>query len=302
MIDIISAYACLAAGIVANKFLLQSIAPDLFIGIRMFVSGLLLLPMALKNSPRLRWEYIKQDFGAIVFITVCTTLAPSLTKAFALKNMLASKTTLLGSIDPFVTAIYAYFLWNERLSSKKILGMLLGLVGVIIASLTTSATELKWGEFLFISYPELATFASVMVSRYGWIKVQTMLKGNRYTPMEMNSVTMVASGFFALLFAYFRGAQLPASTLVTPWFLMVFIFTIIAGNLLGYNLYSQCLKKHSATWMSLAGFLVPIFVLLFSKILGSEALTWNFFVSAAILFAGLCIFYYDDLAKQKVAQ
>lgn len=299
MFDIIFTYAFLAAGIVANKFLLQSIAPDLFIGMRMFISGLFLLPMALKNSPRLRWEYIKQDLGAIAFITLCTTLFPSITKAFALQNMLASKTTLLGSIDPFVTALYAYFLWNERLSGKKIAGMLLGLVGVIIASLTSSPAELKWGEFLSISYPELATFVSVIVSRYGWIKVQTLLKGNHYSPMEMNSLTMIGSGFCALIFAYGRGAQLPAAALVTPWFLMIFIFTIIVGNLLGYNLYAHCLKKHSATWMSLAGFLVPIFVLLFSKILGSEALTWNFFVSAGILFAGLCIFYYDDLSRLK---
>ena len=300
MFDIILAYACLASGIVANKFLLQTMPFDLFIGIRMFVAGLILLPIALKNSPRLRFAYLKVDGGAILFITLCTTLIPSLTKAFALQNMLASKQTLLGSIDPFVTALYAYFLWNERLSPQKIGGMLLGLCGVIVASIAISPAEQQWGEFLYISYPELATLFSVILSRYGWIRVQTMLKGNRYTPTEMNSITMVLSGFTTLLVSYVRGAQFPAAALVTPWFLMVFIFTIVVGNMLGYNLYSTCLKKYSATWMSLAGFLVPIFVLLLSKLLGREALTLNFFISAALLFAGLCLFYYDELYGKKL--
>src|SRR6516165_10800893 len=108
MIDIIATYALLSSGIVANKILLKYLAPDLFVALRMFISGVCLLPFALWNSHRMKWHYMKEDIATIFFISLCTTLVPSITKAFAYKYMLASKTALLGSIDPFVTALYAY--------------------------------------------------------------------------------------------------------------------------------------------------------------------------------------------------
>lgn len=296
MIDIVITYALIATGITANKFLLGFMAPDFFIGLRMFIAGLLLFVYVIKDSPRLRWSYMKHDAFLILFISLCTTLIPAILKAFSLKYMPASKTTLLGSIDPFITAVYAYILWQERLNFKKVTGMIIGLIGVIVCIMSnTLPAEYQWGEFLYISYPEIAIFISVAISRYGWILVQMMMKKNRYTPVEINSLTMTISGFLALLISLSRGSY--AVSTPTPFFVTVFIYTIVIGNIWGYTAYSHCLKRHNATFMSLAGFLVPLFVALFARILGQEKFTISFFVSAALLLCGLVVFYSDSLAR-----
>jgi drug/metabolite transporter (DMT)-like permease len=299
LFDIILTYLFLASGIVANKFLLQGMSPDLFVGIRMFVSGLILVPWNIRRSSSLTtfWQTIKTDAWSLLFIALCTTLLPAIIKAFALKYMTASKTALLGSIDPFVTALYAYILWSEKLSFKKIVGIFLGFCGVIISIFSTTATELAWGEFLYISYPELAAIASVVISRYGWILVQLMLKKERYKPTEINSLTMLVSGFLALMIALISGSA-ATSSCIAPQYIMIFAYTIIVGNLFGYTLYGYCLRKHSATLMSLAGFLVPVFVFSISHLLGREQLSLNFALAALVLFAGLCVFYFDDIKSQ----
>lgn len=301
MFDIILTYLLLSSGIVANKFLLQGMSPDLFVGIRMFISGLILVPWNLQRTASRRefWQTIKADIWSLLFIALCTTLLPAIIKAFALKYMTASKTALLGSIDPFVTALYAYILWSETLSLKKIAGIALGFCGVLISIFSTSPTEMAWGEFLYISYPELAALASVVISRYGWILVQLMLKKGRYKPTEINSMTMLVSGFLALCIAGLSGATVTVSCAATGWYVVVFAYTIIVGNLFGYTLYGYCLRKHSATLMSLAGFLVPVFVLLLSQCLGQEQLSLNLLFAGVVLFAGLCVFYSDDLGKMR---
>jgi len=295
MLDIIVAYTMLASGIVANKFLLKSISPDLFVGIRMFVSGVLLFAFSVGSSHRLRWRYVREDIGVILFISLCTTLIPSTLKAFALDYMPASKYSLLGSIDPFVTAIYAYFLWNERLTLTKIMGMLIGFSGVLISIMSSMPAEQQWGQLLYLSYPEIAVIGSVIVSRYGWILVQGMLKKDRYMPVEINSLAMLFSGSFALCGALLRGAQVTIASPFIPQFIGIFLITIVIGNLIGYTMYSYCLKRHNATLMSLSGFMIPCFVYLFSQMLGFEKFSLNFIISLALLFCGVCIFYIDDL-------
>jgi len=296
--DIILTYLLLASGIIANKFLLKSISPELFVGIRMAVAGFALVIWSLlRESKKFRWHHMRADIGSLVFISLCTTLLPSITKAFALKYMTASKTALLGSIDPFVTAMYAYILWQEKISLKQLMGMLIGCSGVILAIISTSATELQWGEFLYISYPELAALGSVIISRYGWILVQIMLKKERYRPAEINSVTMLTSGLLALLIAFFSGATVTVLPAERFQFVAVFFYTIIIGNLCGYTLYSYCLRRHSATWMSLSGFLVPVFVIILSRLLVHEEITANILFAAGLLFIGLLVFYFDSLKK-----
>lgn len=301
MFDIILTYALLATGIVANKYILHSISPDLFVGIRMFVAGLILFVGSLiREGKRFRWSYIRVDLPSLLFISLCTTLLPSLTKAFALKYMTASKTALLGSIDPFVTAVYAYILWQEKLSIKQVIGMMVGLLGVITAIISTSSTELAWGEFLYLSYPELAALGSVIISRYGWILVQMLLKKDRYRPAEINSITMLVSGALALGIAWWTGASIVVAPQERISFVALCAYTIIMGNLCGYTLYSYCLRRHRATWMSFSGFLVPVFVISLSRWLMHEELSWPLVGAAGLLFAGLCIFYYDELKKSRL--
>lgn len=297
MIDIIGAYILLASGIVANKYVLRSMAPDLLVGIRMLVSGLAIFLYSVSDSPRLRWRYIREDFAKLAFIAICTTLAPSLLKAFALKYMPASKQTLLGSIDPFVTATYAYFIWNDRITLRQFLGMLVAFAGIVVLLISRFPEEQLWGEFSSVSYPEIAALIAVALGRYGWILVQMFIRKDRYAPHEITSLSMLSSGALALILGFFRGMtyEIPQEN---PWFFIsVLCFTTFVGNIGGYTLYSYCLKHHSATLMSISGLLIPVLVASLSSLLGLEVLNGTFFVAMACVGMGMFLFYSKQIAS-----
>ena len=58
------------------------------------------------------------------------------------------------------------------------------------------------------------------------------------------------------------------------------IYTIVIGNVIGYTMYAHFLKRHTATFVSLAGFSVPLYVYLFSNILLGEPLSLNFLAAS----------------------
>ena len=77
--------------------------------------------------------------------------------------------------------------------------------------------------------------------------------------------------------------------------LIIFLlYTIIVGNVFGYTLYATVLKRYSGTFIALTGFSIPIFVHIFGWLFLNEQLSFTFFVSCLITFAGLLVFFYDE--------
>jgi len=272
---------------------------ELLVGIRMFVAGVLLLLYRVGSSPRLRWNYMRQDTMGLLFIILCTSLIPALLKAFALKYMLVSKQALLGSVDPFITTIYSYFMLQEHPTVLTLGGIGLGMIGIIIPLFSSSSSETLWGELFIFSYPELAILGSIALSRYGWMVVQIMLKKGRYEPSELNGIAMLGSGVIALLWWWIKGGSITLPAGEEGKFFGALCYTTLIGNVLGYTLYAHCLRRHSANFVALAGLLFPLFAACLSALMGLETLTWKFFVSLAFIFAGMLLLspYFKRIEK-----
>lgn len=290
LIIILAGFAVFASAISANKLALFTMSPTLYVAMRMLCAGFILLAFQAWRSPRLRLCHLKKDLFPLILISAITTFIPSVLKSFAMKNMISSKATLIGSLDPFVTAIYAYFLWGETLTRRKFAGMLIAFFGIFILLLGSSPAEDLLGGFSYFSYPELAALASMIVSRYGWILAQRILKNERYTPSELNALIMVAGGTLALILAYLTGTCDFCTVPFTLNFGLIFAYSVIVGNIIGYGIYSTFLKKYPITLTSLCGISVPLFVHLYGPIVVGEPLSPLFFVALGLVFAGTYIF------------
>ncbi|MFC1845670.1 DMT family transporter [Candidatus Dependentiae bacterium] len=292
------AYFLLASGFSANKVLLGWMPPTFFVGIRMLCAGLIMVAYNYRKSHRMRWDYFKRDLLTIFGIALFTTYFPSLLKAYGLKGLPSSKAALIGSCDPFVTAMYAYALWKERLSFKQFFGITIGFLGVMFLLTSSSLSEQSLHAWFIFSWPELAALGSVIVGRYGWILVRSLLKKERYKPTEVNGLSMAFSGVLALGTSLLIDPVSSISIPSIPRFLFFFVYTIIAGNIAGYGLYAYCLKKYRLTFVSLAGFSIPLFVTLIGWLFLGEQLTLLFGISAVIIFSGLLIFHRDNIGRE----
>lgn len=297
MIKIFWGFALLASGIVANKIILLYVPPILSVALRMIIAGSILLAFALRRTHNLRWSYIKHDAFALIGAGTLTTLVPAILKAYALKNMLSSKAAFLGSLDPFVTALYAYLIWRETLNWQKIVGIVIGFAGALImlmASVPAEANLLAWGR---LSYPELAALAAMALGRLGWMVVQKLMRSNRYTAAEMSSVSMLFSGSLAFFLSlYYEQITTVCFDNMSHLFAAL-LWTAIIGNVIAYTMYTNFLKHYSSTFISLTGFSVPIFVYLYGWMLLGEPLTLSFVAAISVTLIGVLIFYSAEIKK-----
>lgn len=323
MFDVFLGFAFLASATMANKYALYSLTPTFMVALRMLGAGLILLFYYRKSTHRLSFSYFKKDLPILFGISLLTLFIPSVCKAYALQNMLASKASFFGSLDPFVTSIYAYLFFRETLSLKKIIGILLGFAGmlVILASRAPSSEQALMAFSVF-SYPEIAALVAMAVGRLGWMFVQQLIRNERYTGAELNGLLMTLSGFIALAIPFVGATFSKITSQVAPslapsytfadafaifhlnpasafsiYALIAFVgYTIFFGNVIGYTMYANFLKKHSITFISLAGFSVPMYTYLFDALLGNP-ISPMFLLAAAITFTGLIIFYQDEINR-----
>lgn len=293
MLRIALTFSLLAAGITANKYILYFLNPMWFVALRMSISGTVLIAYNIYRMGDRSWGRFLKDWKLLLLIAICTTLLPALLKAFGLKYMFAAKSTLLGSIDPFVTSILAYFILGESLTWRKALGIGLGFIGLIIVALSRTPPEVNWELFYRISYPEIAVVVASIISRYGWMRAQKLLKSERYAPSEINGAIMMISGLAGFGLVAISQEPLYATPSIPFTAVVAFGATIMLANVFGYILYARLLKSHSATLISLAGFLVPLLVALFAYLCLSEPLDLSFFIASAIIFSGLVLVYCD---------
>jgi drug/metabolite transporter (DMT)-like permease len=111
----------------------------------------------------------------------------------------------------------------------------------------------------------------------------------------VNGLCMTIGGILALLTAIPTEGLLPVSSLMP--FLGYMTLYILISNIISYNLYGFLLRSYTVTFMSLAGFMAPLFASFYGWFFLKEELHSNFFLSVAMLAVGLFLFYQDETAE-----
>ncbi len=311
MILIIILYALLASTFTLGKGALDYSQPIFLIAVRMLGAGAMLLAYLFwSNKSALRVQ--KKHwwlFAQIVFFHVYISF---ITEFWALQYLTSAKTSIFYNLAPFITAVFAYYLFNARLTRDQKIGLTIGFLAFIPVLTAQSAGELTLGGISFLSLPEIVIIISVISASYGWI-VMKQLMDQHYSPIAINGIGMFIGGVLGLITAltfegiptftwvskgvvtnYLYNAFGPncAAMIMFGWYTLLLI---ILANIIFYNLYGFLLKKYTATFLSFAGFLTPIFAAFFGWLVRGEQITWHYFATVAFVIIGLYLFYKDEL-------
>lgn len=285
MFDLVSTFFLIGSAISANKFILYYLPATLFVGIRMIIAGPLIFIFNAIKHKNINIKKITDNIILILGAAIFTSYLPVIFKSFALQKLPSSQAAFLGTLDPFITAILSKLMFNTKLTKNNLLGMLIGALGVIILNIN-NIISLK----LEFNYAQILAICAIIISRYGWILVQKLIKEQNITPEQISSITMTLGGILALLTSLFfentTKISIPSSTI----FYTLLTYTIAIGNMLGLTLYAYLLKKYSITYLSLCSFLVPLFVQILGWIFLNEPITINFFIALITTFIGVYIF------------
>ena len=292
MLLLVFLYALLAGTFSLGKIMLRYTQPIFFVGTRMSIAGgILLLYHAYKD--RTRFKIKKEDIGQFCQAMLFTIYIPYILRYWGLQYLPASKACLLYNFGPFMSYTFSYLLFSEKITVKKIIGLMIGFCGLLPIITHTTGGALA-GSFPLL--PECALLISVASLSYGWLIIHRLINQHNYPPSMVNGICMLVGGLLALVTSVFLEDSARMITETIP-FITLLAIIVVVSNLICHNLYGVLLKRFTPTMMSFAGFMSPLFAAFYGWLFMAEELSLNFFIASATVFVGLALFYYDELQQ-----
>ena len=235
------------------------------------------------------------DIWLFSIVVLFHILLPFTSEYIALQYISPSSACLMYNLSPFISALFSYFIFDEKMTLKKWLGFGIGLTGIFIYVQSQS------GIHVGFSWVNLLMLASVITSCLGWIFVRILVKNKGYSTLLVNGFSMVCGGIIAFPIACTTEnlARIPQASL--PYIMLLLGSMILIANILFYNLYGYLLKKYTATFLSFAGFVTPLFAAFFEWLFFGVMVPHEFFMTVAIVGVGIFIFYQEELKQGYIA-
>lgn len=302
MIAILLLAAVIASTYTLGKAALEISPPIFLVGVRLLIAGLCFLiyyRITHKKFPRL----IKKELWMMLSIIFFGFYSGFILEFWALQYMTSAKTALLYSLSPIVAAFFSYFIFHEKMTIKKAVGLGIGLIGFLPVLMNSqTAAEKASHAFLFFSWPEVALFVAVICFAYGWIVMRKALKTYNLSASFVSGFGMTVGGFACLATSYLVEVPAHSASWIHTWlpitqlqpFLLLTAGLIIGGNIIGYILYTYCLRHYTATVMMFGELLTPLFAALYGWLFLHETVSIYFFISMTILILGLYIFFQEE--------
>lgn len=306
MIFVIILYLLFASTFTLGKAALLYVPPFLFIGVRMLLGGSLLLGYYHFIAKR-HTSVSKKDYSLFARIILFHIFCAYTLEYWALEQVTSAKACLLYNLSPFITALFSYFLYAERLSRRQICGLIIGFMAFIpiLVAQSTLAEQLSWHIGLLSCY-EMALIGSVVSSAYGWMVMKNLMNKG-YSFILINGIGMTGGGVLALILSLLKEGTptMKEVPVVLPQVVATFgvlgerlimcgaysMALIIIANIICYNLYGYLLSQYSATFLSFAGFMTPLFAALLGWLFLNEQVTWHFFATISMVVFGLYLFH-----------
>lgn len=289
-------YALFGATFTLGDAAVRVMPPLLFIAIRMILAGLLLLGFVYTKH-RDQFKFNKKDlpwFLGIIFFHIYLSYC---TEFFSFQYLTAAKVALFYNMSPFITALFAYFVFKEIMTPRKWLGLAIGFGGFLPLLESTAPTiESTLGTFGFISVAEIIALVSVTSACVGWIFMKKLTTELNYSYIFINGFGMFFGGILALGTSHATETWPALEYVMYSFpFWRSLLLLILIGNVICFNLYGKLLHTYSTTMLSFFGFVTPLFTALFSWLWLGETVSNAFFITIALVTCGLYIFYQEEL-------
>jgi len=291
-------YSLLGLTFIFGSIAMHYAAPIFFIGMRMGTTALIILGYLLLR--RADYRIKREDIGLVLLLGVVHIFIPYVGEYFALSRVPAAKVSLIWSLGPFVTALFAWLFFKERITRLKLLGLIIGLLGFIPIVVHGAGGE-QFTTFLHVSVADLALLTIVASSSFAWNFFKHLLhKG--YKPLVLNAWAMLIGSLLAFITSPFVESWNPVPVTNWPVVLACMFALVITGGIICYNIYGYMLHKYTATFLSFAGGCVPFCTAFFQWAILGQSVSLAFMASLCIIMVGLYIFYKEELRQGYIAR
>lgn len=241
----------------------------LFAGIRFTAAGLILLAAACLRS-RCFASPGKKGLPRVALLGIVQTALQYSFTYIGLANTSSAKSSVLNQLSIFLVVLLTpLFFVKEKLTSRKMIGCLLGFAGIVVMNLQGLSFVPETGDF-FVILASCFAAAGYLISK---------AIGSGCDAITATAYQQILGGGILLLAGLVSGGSLAAVTLPG---LLCLLFLILAAAV-SYSLWYYLLQRNDLGRISISKFLTPIFGVLFSGLLLQESIVTAGNIIALIL-------------------
>lgn len=260
------------------KIGLRDLPPFTFAGLRFVLASAILGSLILIR--RARWPRTRSEW---YLIAVSGLLQFTLNYGLVFwgeQYISSGLAAVLQSTFPLFGLVIAHFyLPSERMTTLKVVGVLLGVFGVAVIfsdQLTIAGSMALLGSIALVLSAVFGSYSNVLVKAYG----------GKIDPQILAASQMVF-GFVPLLAAGFATEGNPLRFNWTVSALLALMYLVIVGSVIAFALYYWLLRNMDVTNTMLIALVTPVVAVILGMLFLHEQLNWRLVAGTACIILGL---------------
>lgn len=277
------------------RIAVQDTGPFTLVAIRLLFGLLgLLAVMAYKRPP---FPRDKRILLSLAIMGIINTALPFTLISWGETRIESSLASILnGTVPLFAIIIAHYWLHDERITPARIIGLVVGFIGVVVLVGRDFDVSSLGGNFLgqiaviaaSVSYASAATFSRKYLRGQDPV-VQAMVPMMTADALMWLSVPAVHNIFPSL------DAPNHFPTLPITWFALIWLG--ILGSCVAYILFFHLLNTVGVTRSTLVTYVFPVVGLILGIVFLGETLDWRLVVGSALVVSGIAVVNLRSMAR-----
>jgi drug/metabolite transporter (DMT)-like permease len=260
------------------KIGLADLPPLTFAGLRFVLASSILVLLILARG--VRWPR-KRDEWLLIAIVGLLQFSLNYGLVFWGEQRISSglAAVLQSTFPAFGLVIAHFYLPEERITGKKIIGVLLGFAGVAVIfsdQLTFAGKGALLGSIALVLSAFFGSYGNVLVKAYG----------TQIDPFVLAAGQMVC-GFPPLLALGIATEGNPLRLHWTPMSIVSLAYLVIVGSVVAFTLFYWLVRHMDVTNTMLIALVTPVVAVVLGMIVLHEQLNWRLFAGAACIISGI---------------
>ncbi|WP_449445508.1 DMT family transporter [Ureibacillus acetophenoni] len=251
------------------KYALQFSPPVLFFRIRSIIAGFLFALILIPQWKHIKW---KENWSVYVMSSIFNVVIFYGMQSVGLQYLPAGLYSVIVYLQPVLVVILAWAYLKETLTKIKIIGVLLGFLGVVMVSLDGIS-----GKIAPIG------FVLAVITAAGWAigTIYVKAKSNVVHGVWLVAIQNVIGGLCMLI--YGLGVEDIQTIEWNGWFIVCLLYGAIFGVAIAFIIYTHLMSNGEAGKVSSFTFLVPLIAVLLGTIFLNEPFTISLFIGMVLI-------------------
>ncbi len=260
------------------KLGLADLPPLTFAGIRFLVASLILSAMILARG--VRWPRTRHDWLLIAIVGFLQFTLNYGLVFWGEQYISSGLAAVLQSTFPAFGLVIAHlYLPYERMTLAKVVGVLLGVLGIVIIfsdQLSIAGHMALFGSVALVASAFFGSYSNVLVKAYATkIDPQVLAAGQ------------MTFGFPPLLILGIATEGNPFHFHWTMRALISLAYLVVVGSVIAFGLYYWLVRHMEVTKTMLIALVTPVVAVVLGMMVLHERLNWRLFAGAACIISGI---------------